>query len=301
MIVCIGEVLVDIIQGVSFPGGSVFNTALAARRLGAPVVFLDNISEDIYGKQIMAALANDGIIVPDSFCRDSRPTMYSKVTFDAKGQASYEFKTEGTATINLNHKQISYELNKIDNISIIQIGSVGITLEPSASAILNAINDYCEKNPDVILFVDPNFRPTLIEDKKSYCEALKKILIKADIVKLSDEDLKYLMFTESFDEAVKEFASLRKSDFIVTLGANGAQWYRKDNVISVSGSKIVVCDTIGAGDTFNGALLYFIEHKAKSPVAFTDEECQEALLFASHAAEINCTRQGCNPPRLEEL
>jgi fructokinase len=66
-----------------------------------------------------------------------------------------------------------------------------------------------------------------------------------------------------------------------------------------------VVDTIGAGDTFHGALLSWLELQGKMSrsalASLTEAELYDALVFANHAASLVCSRQGAEPPTLEEM
>ena len=66
-----------------------------------------------------------------------------------------------------------------------------------------------------------------------------------------------------------------------------------------------MADTIGAGDTFHGALLTFLHDReifSREAVAALDRETLEELgAFANKAAGINCHRSGANPPTRAEM
>lgn len=300
MVVCIGEALVDLIDGVAYPGGCPFNASLAASRLGVPVLLLDRISRDEYGKKISEKLVADSIQVPPSYKDDPRPTMYSKVVLDERGQAKYLFKTEGTATLGLDADSLLEELEKAEGVEAILIGSVAIMLEPAASAIKRAVTEYKKHHPQVTVFLDPNVRPTLITDKNAYRKWMRGIIALADMIKMSDEDLAFLM-DMPFEKGVREIRKINPCELVITRGAKGSEWHRLDKVFKAPAADVKIIDTVGAGDTFNGALLRGIHALGKPAGDFTDAECQETLILAAHAADINCTRRGCDPPTAKEL
>jgi fructokinase len=66
-----------------------------------------------------------------------------------------------------------------------------------------------------------------------------------------------------------------------------------------------VTDTIGAGDTFHGAFLAWLEIKEKMSrsaiVSLSEGELYSALYFANKAASIVCTRAGAEPPSRKEV
>jgi fructokinase len=290
-----------IIKDKAYPGGCPLNSAMAASRLGAPTMLLDRISNDKYGMEIVNKLNEDNISVPHDFLANSRPTMYSKVTLDAHGQAQYLFETQGTATLGLDAKSLEKALESSAKIDAILIGSVSMLLEPAASAILKAMTEYKKSHSQVTILYDPNIRLSLISDPQTCKSRILNNMKIADIIKLSDEDLSFLM-NDSTDNAISSLLSFYSCEIILTRGAKGAEWYRRNGkVLSSKANDINVVDTVGAGDTFNGALLYSIYYRNKQIASFTNKECQYTLDLATHAADLNCTRRGCNPPSAEEL
>jgi fructokinase len=301
MVVLIGEALVDLIDGKAYAGGCQFNASLSARRLGVPVTLLDHISTDAYGVQIAGRLEKEGIVVPEAFLHDPRPTMYSKVVLDAKGQATYVFKTEGTATLGYDAKELEAALDGLKGVEAILIGSVAIMLPPVSLAITKAVKAYKKKHPEVTIFLDPNVRPSLIHDQNAYRSWMKDVIRMADMIKMSDEDLAYLMGTGSYEGDLKALHELNPCELVITRGSKGSEWHRGEKVFKAPAGKIKIVDTVGAGDTFNGALLRSLHVLGKKASAYTDEECEEALSIAARAADINCTRRGCDPPTAKEL
>ncbi|MDR3247288.1 MAG: carbohydrate kinase family protein, partial [Treponema sp.] len=111
--------------------------------------------------------------------------------------------------------------------------------------------------------------------------------------------------------ALEKVLSLGPSLAVTTLGPKGAL-----GILRKKGSpellKVVapvvdlpVVDTIGAGDTFHGALLSWLELKGRmSRPAITElsqGELYEALYFANKAASLVCNRRGAEPPTLAEV
>jgi fructokinase len=104
MILCAGEALIDMLprdsaQGegcfAPYPGGAVFNTAIALGRLGVKTGFFCPLSDDLFGAQLRAALRVSE--VDDSFSPAvDRPCTLAFVTL-ADGQARYAFYDSATA------------------------------------------------------------------------------------------------------------------------------------------------------------------------------------------------------------
>jgi len=97
---------------------------------------------------------------------------------------------------------------------------------------------------------------------------------------------------------------------ICTLGPKGALALlrRNDGSVTKVNAPVVdlpVADTIGAGDTFHGAFLAWLEIKEKMSrsalVNLSETELYSALFFANKAASIVCTRIGAEPPSRKEV
>jgi fructokinase len=92
---------------------------------------------------------------------------------------------------------------------------------------------------------------------------------------------------------------------VVTRGAEGAFASLGGETFEVPGRKVESVDTVGAGDTFQAALLCGLEEfgKATKPglASLTADECRRLVDFAIQAAAVTCTRRGADLPRRAEL
>jgi fructokinase len=131
------------------------------------------------------------------------------------------------------------------------------------------------------------------------------------IAKISSEDFEFIFPNTEPEDALKKIIDWGTRLAIVTLGANGATALLKredGSVVSVSAPAIKigeVADTVGAGDTFQGAFLAWLEQRDKmshNAIAnLSENDLRDALTFANKAAAIVCTRRGAQPPTLEEV
>jgi fructokinase len=157
-----------------------------------------------------------------------------------------------------------------------------------------------------IISVDVNLRPRLATDLNAYINAVKELAQKADWLKASDEDLQLLGFHDaSFDDAEKisdHWMKLGCQRVALTFGEHGAFLRVGSEYFSAQAPKIELVDTVGAGDTFWGTCI--ADWLACNDVR-DDLQAQKRLRLTLHkalcAAAINCTRKGCQPPKLEEL
>ena len=66
--------------------------------------------------------------------------------------------------------------------------------------------------------------------------------------------------------------------------------------------EIDVVDTVGAGDTFGGALLAWLVHAGATRTTLAHEATiLDAARFAIRASAVVCGREGADPPTLAEL
>jgi fructokinase len=320
MIICCGEALIDMVpanipgRGEGFlplPGGSPFNTAIAIGRLGAPVSFLGRFSTDFFGETLMKRLKTNRVS-PDLMIRSAQNSTLAFVKLEKNKEPQYVFYTEGAADRSLTVEDLPKKLP--DETHCIVFGSIAMAMEPVSTAIEtlvlreNALQGQGKEAP--VISFDPNIRPFMIADKKAYVKRLEKWIAASTIAKISSEDFKFLYPELELEKALQKILAMGPRLAITTLGPKGAiaLLRRNDGSITRVSAPVVdlpVADTIGAGDTFHGAFLAWLERKGKMSrqalAALTEAELYNALFFANKAASIVCSRQGAEPPTLREV
>ena len=310
MIAILGEALFDMIGGVGnngqpcfyhYIGGSALNTATAAARLDADVLFIGKISADMFGKQMQAHFAENNVQIIPKLCDVPENSMLGFLKLDARGSASYVFYTEGTAVTGLRAEEILSALQSYNQIQYLHVGSVAVALETSGKEILKALKKIPSHGPS--LFFDPNVRPSVIDDFDLYQKRVLEIVKLSFIVKLSDEDLTSLYPQSSIAEALEALLELGAEHVVLTKGKDGLNWRSKTGLdVHVPAVDNPIVDTVGAGDTVSGALLtYLAEHAIKRGDPISKEQVEEALVFAAAAAAITTSRKGANPPKRAEV
>ena len=297
MIACVGESLIDRIGDKTLIGGCPLNVAVAASRLGAPVTFFGKISSDEYGLSILEKMIDDGILFDPQSCNASEPTLCSKATMGEDGKASYTFDYEGTAACSMTEAELSASFANEGDIDLVFFGSISLLMEPFCDAIVPAMRKISTKPR---WFLDPNVRPSMIKDPEAYRKMILSLAGESDIVKVSDEDLSYLLPGMVPSEAEARFLSMCRSNLLITRGENGSTWLKGDLRVDcppfIAGS---VVDTIGCGDTFDGAVIAYLDRNGLignlDDLSRTDIGAM--LDYASKAAGLNCLFEGCNPPR----
>ncbi len=292
-----GEVLIDLIpdadQYLAVVGGGPANTAKALAKLGVKTYFIDGISSDEYGQIAKAELLSSNVLL-DYAQYSNKPTCTAKVTLDSLGSASYEFVIEDTATFDFSDLWLpdSQSLKP----SLLHIGTLATVIEPGSSVLFEWAQSVATVAPIVF---DPNIRPAVLGNRDQYVKKVEKWVAISSAVKVSDEDLNWLYPGKAIDEIAKKWLEVGVELVVVTLGEQGITAFRKNEQISVDAVKVVVADTVGAGDTVGAVLVEAITNNGLDNL--TGEVLKRMLNRAVKAAAITVSRTGANPPSKEEI
>jgi fructokinase len=300
MIVVAGESLVDLVPNGAGEltvhcGGSPFNTARALARLGQSVSFLGCISDDSLGRRLHAALRADGVGL-DSVVTTRLPTTLAFAQFDRDASASYRFYTEGTSAPSLDPATALAVLPA--EFDALHFGSLGLMVEPLVEAVTAVAEVGASRRAFMVL--DPNIRPSLIDDRQRYLAHLHRVLPLTDVVKASLEDLAWLEPGVPTEAAARRLLERGPRIVLVTRGAEGAAVVSSGGVASVPAPRVTVVDTIGAGDAFSAGFLAWWRHRRLDRDDLTDlDTAVEAARFACLVASRTVERPGASPPRME--
>lgn len=297
MIRVVGEALVDLVVapdgGVTATlGGAPFNTARACGRLGVPVSFAGALSDDRFGSMLRAQLIADGVDVADAPTVTS-PTTLAAAELDAGGAARYRFYVEATSAPMLTRTPAAVPGD------VVYTGGLALVLEPMATAVEAMV---CGAGDGVLVVVDVNCRPHVVADRDAYFARLGRMLARTDLVKVSDEDLAYLAPGTAPRAAARELLAAGPHAVVVTGGGTGVHVVTRDRVSFVPVEPVEVVDTIGAGDTFGGALVSWLTlHDVGAERLGDIDTLTWAVRAANTAAGVACTRRGADPPHLADL
>jgi fructokinase len=293
----VGEVLIDLIPDgnkyVAIVGGGPANTAKAAAKLGVETYFIDGISNDEYGQIAKAELLSANVLL-DYAKYSNKPTCTAKVTLSKSRGASYEFVIEDTATFDFSDLWLP-EPQRL-KLSLLHIGTLATVVEPGASVLFKWAQSIAHIAPIVF---DPNIRPAVLGDRDEYVKKVEKWVAISSAVKVSDEDLNWLYPGKSIDVIANKWLEVGVELVVVTLGNKGITAYRENEQISVDAVKVVVADTVGAGDTVGAVLVEAIVKNGLDKL--TGEVLKTMLNRAVKAAAITVSRTGANPPSKEEI
>jgi len=307
MFVVCGEALMDVYMGASTPtgmtldariGGSPLNVAQGLARLARPAAFLTGLSTDALGERLLASLRDEGVDT-SLILRSDAPSTLSVVSVDASGVPRYAFHGNGAAD-----RQITHDTMPAlpPAARVLQFGSYALVVEPVGSALRALAARERERR---LITYDPNVRLNVEPDLAHWRAVVEQMVSIAHLVKVSDEDLGLLFPAETPEQIAARWLSQGASLVAVTRGRHGASAWTCNAQADALSPETKVIDTVGAGDTFQAAMLTWLdEHDALTPEALgsLDASSLDALLrFAARAAAITCSRRGADMPRRAEL
>jgi fructokinase len=278
-------------------GGSPFNVAIGLARLSQPSALLTGVSQDFLGQRLMAVLTSEGVNT-DFVASKALPTTLSFIQKDEHGVPDYAFYGNGAAD-----RSVSIEdLPESAEFSGIHVGSYSIATPPTSDSLLTLIEKHSGK---CLISLDPNVRLGVEPNKDIWRERVALIAKHANLLKISDEDFEHLYPETTFEDKAKEWLSLGINLVVLTKGGDGAQLWSQSSTASVKTPKITVADTVGAGDTFQTALidqlLTMREASAGWSAQLTEDKLKAIGEFAAAAAAITCSRQGADLPNRDEI
>ncbi len=307
MILSCGEALIDMLPRIStggeacfapYAGGAVFNTAIALGRLGAPSAFFSGISTDMLGEILTDTLAASQVET-GYLARSSRPTTVAFVKL-VEGQATYAFYDEATAGRMLADTDLP---TLPETIKALFFGGISLVNDPAASTYEALLQREAGQR---IIMIDPNIRPGFIQgQEESYRARINRMIARADIVKLSDEDLHWLEGPGDPVALARGLIARGPGLVFITEGAKGARAITASDARQMAGRPVTVADTVGAGDTFNAGVLAALFRAGKLDKAalagLTAAEIDQCLDLGIRAAAVTVSRPGANPPWAHEL
>ncbi|NNM56838.1 carbohydrate kinase [Acidocella sp.] len=279
-------------------GGSPYNVAVGLARLGSPSGFFTGISTDFFGDMLFAALAREGVCA-DYIVRKPNPTTLSFVLLDAAGTPRYTFFGTGAADRAL----LPADLPTLPaTVTALHFGSFALAVAPVADTLLQFGRAMAGQR---LISYDPNIRLTVVPEIELWRARAAAWLAIADIVKVSQEDLQSLYPGADETAIARAWAAQGPGLVVVTRGGAGAVAYHGGTELAVAAPAVKVVDTVGAGDSFQAALLHGLaQHGVVSRAtldALSPAALRETLHLAAAAGALTCTRAGADLPRAAQV
>lgn len=307
MLISCGDALIDFVPTKNADGreavmpavgGSCLNVAIGIARLGAPTGFVGGVSTDLFGRMITDHAATSNVELGLATRSDHQTTLaFVRIV---AGESHYAFYDAQTATRNWTFRRGTIPFDKVEAV---HVGSTTLVNDQGAAETKALIAD--ARASSTISF-DPNCRPNLVKDKPAYLARMVEFAASADLIKMSDVDFAFLFGEEPYQQRASALLRQGTNLVVITRGNNGAiAWHAKAGQIEVEAPKVAVADTIGAGDSFQAALLFALHKQGRlARQQLKDigaDELRRALSFAANCAALTCTRPGADPPWSHEI
>lgn len=302
MFVVIGEALVDLVgqRGgrtfVAHPGGSPANVALGLARLGVPVTLKTRLGQDGLGQMVLDHLRASSVRVSADPAQGMSTSL--AIATLAAGVASYDFRIE-------------WDMPALAPLPIetrcLHTGSLATALAPGNANVIDLVEREHSRGRLTISY-DPNVRPALLGDAAQARRGIERLVALSDVVKVSDEDLRWLYPDQSDELVAQDWLESGPALVVVTRGGMGVYAVRAGLELHRPAVPIDLVDTVGAGDSFTSGLLEalyradLIGGSRRDAVAAIDESTLASVVDAAAlAAAITCSRPGADPPTRAEV
>lgn len=297
-VVALGELLIDFTEnGASVqgnpvyeanPGGAPCNVLSMLNKVGKRTAFIGKVGQDIFGKRLKTVLEETGIDVSNLIMdADVRTTLAFVETF-ADGDRDFSFYRNPGADMMLREEELDMDLLK--DTRIFHFGTLSMTHEEVRKATKTAIR--IAKESGALVSFDPNLREPLWKSLDEAKEQVAYGLSQCDILKISDNEIRWFTGEEDFDAGIARLRSQYNIPLIMlSMGKDGSRAYYKD--LRVEAAPFLqenTIETTGAGDTFGGCCLYHVLEYGID--GFNEEKLGRMLTFANAAASIITTRKG---------
>ena len=280
-------------------GGSPFNVAVGLRRLGVDSALFAGLSTDYLGRRLQQVLQEEGVRA-DYLIDFAAPTTLAMVAVGANGSPHYSFRGEGCAD-----RQLSFaHLPQLgDDVRGLHIGSFSLVVQPIADTLLTLVQRESGKR---LITLDPNVRLNPEPNIDLWRERVATLVQLADMIKVSDEDLSLLYPEQDPQRVIEGWLQHRCQLVFLTRGGEGATVFsRAHGSWSVPACSVQIADTVGAGDTFQAALITWLTEQGLDSVEgvqqLSREQIDAMLRFAVQAAALTCSKTGPDLPYRHQL
>ena len=289
MILCIGEILADLIgekehdvmKYSRYPGGAPLNVAVGIKRLGGSVGFIGSVGDDIIGKYLINFCDTIKFDYLDLNLDKEHNTTLAFVDNDEFGERSFAFNRFNTADYFIDEKR----LTKIKDADIVHIGSLMLREEIGFELALKII-EIARRYNKVVSF-DVNYRDDIYDSKELALYRYNEIVKRSDIVKFSIEEVEYFTQCNDFKEGINKL--VRKEQMVfVSLGSEGSYYQYNGESGIVATHLVKPVDTTGAGDAFYACILTYLDNMKE----YSQEYILNAMKHANICGGLACSKKG---------
>lgn len=286
LIVSAGEALTDLVTGGgnvwnAHPGGAGWNVARACARLGVASAFAGAVGQDNFGDDLLRESLEAGLD-PRFLQRAPAPTLMAVVY--SKSPPAYRFLGENSADLHFDPTALPD--GWLGTARWLHVGGISLARWPLADTLLGLIE--AARAAGVKISFDPNAR--ISHRHPEYPAVFGAVMRRADLIKLSDEDLQFFFPGRSEDDALRELRGMNaRSPIVITRGAAGATLFQSAGRLDLPTTPVQVVDTVGAGDALCAGMLV---SATETPNALWNDHLHLGL----RAAAAACARAGAYAP-----
>lgn len=299
-VVVLGELLVDFTPNGNSengnpcfernPGGGPANMACAVAKLGGKVAFLSQVGDDMFGQALKKIVENENVDCTQVRLSDEYKTTLAFVGLDESGERSFSFyRRLGADTM---MKTADFDLSVLRDTKYFFLSSVLMAEGTSRETSFEILEE--AKKMSIPVVFDPNLRFNLWKHHGELKECVYRALAYADIVKVSDEELEYLMESNNLSEAAKKMKEeFHISILLVTQGKNGCIAYTDKGIVEHKGFAVEKSvDTTAAGDSFTGGFLSTLASYNKHYNECSTEEMRRCIEIGNAVGSLTVTKRG---------
>nr|WP_267078560.1 aminoimidazole riboside kinase [Limnobaculum xujianqingii] len=251
----LGDVVVDLLplenmQYQACAGGAPANVAVGIARLGYPSAFVGRVGNDPFGRFMAESLAQEGVDCQCIEQDECYKTSTVIVDLAASGERSFTFLVSPSADQFLS-------LNALPDASpaILHTCSLALTGKVCRDSLLN-ITHQVKQQGGMVSF-DLNLRAQMWADKQEMHQVIAEYCTKADVLKLSEEELFWLTQSsdDNWSDALAGLNDYPAALIVITRGKQGCLVRCQNTLYAFDSYQITSVDTTGAGDAFMAGML----------------------------------------------
>jgi fructokinase len=281
--------LVDAPAFKKAPGGAPANVAVGLARLGVSSAFMGKVGDDPFGRFLAETLAGAGVDVGCLRFTAQARTALAFVSLRADGDREFMFYRHPSADMLFTPEEV--DTTALVAARALHYGSISMISEPSRSATLHAIE--VARRQGCLVSCDPNLRLPLWPDAASARAGMLQALSKAQVIKISDSELKFLTGSDDPSAARAKLWYEDTQLIVITGGPEGCLYLTAASEGHVAGFSVDAIDTTGAGDGFVAGILQGL---VRDPGIVRDEvRLRELCRFANAVAALATTERGAIP------
>jgi fructokinase len=279
---CFGEVLWDVFPNEIKMGGAPLNVAFRLKTFENNVAIISAVGKDVLGEKLTQYLDDNSINTEFIQTLDDFQTGKVTVSLDKDGSAAYEIESPAA----WDHIQLNKEvLAQVAQSKVFVFGSLACRNSVSKNTLFELLKVATFKVFDV------NLRPPYFSQ-----EILSALMSRATFIKFNEEELELIAkdlgsnFSSIEDNMTFISGTFGTKYVCVTKGGDGAILFIEGVFYYNEGYKIIVKDTVGAGDSFLATLIMNLLSNTKP---------QTALDYACAVGTLVAGSDGANPDILE--